>query len=51
MENTTVGIKTCKTEKKSSIFIVDKRLKKDKVKFLIEYVKKEIKIVYYYVVH
>ena len=35
MENTTVEIKTCKTEKKTSIFIVNKRLKEDKVKFLI----------------
>ena len=35
MENTTVGIETCKTRKKTSIFIVNKRLKEDKVKFLI----------------
>ena len=43
MENTTVGIKTCKTEKKTSIFIVNKRLKEDKVKFLIGHDKKKYK--------
>ena len=40
MENTTVGIKTCKTEK-TSIFIVNKRLKEDKVKFLTGHDKKK----------
>ena len=42
MENTTVGIKTCKTEK-TSIFIVNKRLKEDKVKFLIGHDKNKYK--------
>ena len=42
MENTTVGIKTCKMEK-TSIFIVNKRLKEDKVKFLIGHDKKKYK--------
>ena len=43
MANTTVGIKTCKTDKKPSIFIVNKQLKEDKVKFLIGYDKKKFK--------
>ena len=43
MENTTMGIKTCKTEKTTSIFIVNKRLKEDKVKFLIGHDKKKSK--------
>ena len=43
MENTPVGIKTCKMEKKTSIFIVNKRLKEDKVKFLIGHYKKKFK--------
>ena len=43
MENTTVGIKSCKTGKKTSIFIVNKRLKEDKVKFLIGHDKKKFK--------
>ena len=42
MENTTLGIKTCKTEK-ASIVIVNKRLKEDKVKFLIGHDKKKYK--------
>ena len=37
-----MGIKTCKKAKKS-IFIVNKRLKEAKVKFLIEHDKKEFK--------
>ena len=40
MEKTTVGIKTCKREKKTSIFSVHKEAK---VKFLIEHDKKEFK--------
>ena len=38
-----MGIKTCKTKKKTSIFIVNKRLKEDKVKFLIGHDKKKYK--------
>ena len=37
-----MGIKTCEREK-ASIFIVNKRLKEAKVKFLIEHDKKEFK--------
>ena len=42
MENTTVGNKTCKTEK-TSIFIVNKRLKEYNVKFLIGHDKNKYK--------
>ena len=42
MEKNTVGIKTCK-KGKTSIFIVNKRLKEAKVKLLIEHDKKEFK--------
>ena len=38
-----VGIKTSKTEKKTSIFIVNKRLKEDKIKLLIEHDDKDFK--------
>ena len=41
-KKTTVGIKTVKRAK-TSIFIVNKRLKEAKVKFLIEHDKKEFK--------
>ena len=40
MENTTVGIKTCKTEKNVNFY---KRLKEDKVKFLIEHDEKKFR--------
>ena len=43
MENTTVGIKICRTGKRTSIFIVNKRLKEDKVKFLIGHDKNKYK--------
>ena len=36
-------LKLVKTKKKTSIFIVDKRLKKARVKYLIEHDKKEFK--------
>ena len=39
MEKTSVGIKTCKREK-TTIFIVNKRLKEANVKFLIEHDKR-----------
>ena len=39
-----MGIKTCKTEKKTLIFIVNKRLKEDKVKFLIGHDKKKYNV-------
>ena len=42
MEKDHCGIRTCK-KGKTSIFIVDKRLKEAKVKFLIEHDKKEFK--------
>ena len=42
MEKATVGIKTCRKEK-TSIFIVNKRLREAKVKFLIEHDKKKFK--------
>ena len=42
MEKTTVGIKTCKWGK-TSIFIVNKRLREAKVEFLIEHDKIEFK--------
>ena len=38
-----MGIKTCKKGKKTSIFIVNKRLKEAMVKFLIEHDEKEFK--------
>ena len=41
-KKTTVGTKTCK-KGKTSIVIVNKRLKEAKVKFLIEHDKKEFK--------
>ena len=42
MENTTVGIKTCKTEKNIH-FVVNKQLKEGKVKFLIGHDKDKYK--------
>ena len=43
MENTTVRNRTCKTGKETSIFIVNKRLREDIVKFLIGHDKNKYK--------